>query len=110
MFETDILEHFPYIGGDKVGGTKNLVSGYMFVAMGEVCLSYGMTLEQWGEISIRCYKKFFESYPMFMRKLLCIIYTNPKLMKKMMTKKDIQNEENLKSNPESFVPLYHKCC
>ncbi|MFI3115311.1 MAG: L-2-amino-thiazoline-4-carboxylic acid hydrolase, partial [Clostridia bacterium] len=102
VYEKDILENFPYIGGDKVGGTKNLVGGYMFVAMGEVCLKHGMTLEKWGLIATDCYRSFFENYPLFMRKLLGKIYTNPKIMAKMLVKKDLENENNLKENPEGF--------
>ena len=40
FYEKNLLEHFPYIGGDKVGGTKNLTGAYIFVAMGEVLNEY----------------------------------------------------------------------
>ncbi len=35
-YEKNMLEHFPYIGGDSVSGTKNLTGAYGFVSMGEV--------------------------------------------------------------------------
>lgn len=36
FYEKNLLENFPYIGGDKVSGTKNLTGAYCFVAMGEI--------------------------------------------------------------------------
>lgn len=36
IYERDMLEHFPYIGGDDASGTKNLTEAYMLVAMGRV--------------------------------------------------------------------------
>ena len=45
-YEKELLEHFPYIGGDKVSGTGNLTGAYMFVAMGEVLKRYGVSLEE----------------------------------------------------------------
>ena len=35
FYEKNLLEHFPYIGGDKVSGTKKPTGAYIFVAMGE---------------------------------------------------------------------------
>ncbi len=36
VYQTEMMEHFPYIGGDEASGTKNLTGAYVFVAMGEV--------------------------------------------------------------------------
>ena len=44
IYERDMLEHFPYIGGNSVSGTKNLTEAYMLVAMGEYLRRYGMTM------------------------------------------------------------------
>ena len=33
-YETELLERFPYIGGKRVSGTRNLMGAYSFVAMG----------------------------------------------------------------------------
>lgn len=35
-YQAEMLERFPYIGGDAASGTKNLIGAYMFVSMGEV--------------------------------------------------------------------------
>ena len=34
LYEKEMLERFPYIGGDSAGGTKNLTGAFMLVAMG----------------------------------------------------------------------------
>ena len=39
-YEQNMLERFPYIGGDAVSGTKNLTGAYCFVSMGEVLKTY----------------------------------------------------------------------
>ena len=31
-YDKQLLERFPYVGGDKVSGTKNLTGAYYFVA------------------------------------------------------------------------------
>ncbi len=102
VYKNEMLERFPYIGGDKVSGTKNLTGAYCFVALGEVCLKHGMTLEQWGYITTLCYKRYFENIPVFMRKMIGKMYNNPIKATKMVKKKDVQNEKNALKNPESF--------
>ena len=49
-YEKHLLERFPYVGGDKVSGTKNLTGAYYFVAMGEVLKRYGLAMEDIGHI------------------------------------------------------------
>ena len=49
-YEKNLLERFPYIGGDKVSGTRNLTGAYCFVAMGEVLKRYGSSMEESGRI------------------------------------------------------------
>ncbi len=102
VYKNDMLERFPYIGGDKVSGTKNLTGAYCFVALGEVCSKYGVTLEQWGYLSTVCYKRFFENMPIFIRKMIGSMYNNPPKAIKLVMKKDIQNDKNALKNPESF--------
>ena len=43
VYEKDMMERFPYIGGDEASGTKNLTGAYVFVAMGEVLKNMGQT-------------------------------------------------------------------
>ncbi len=45
-YQAEMLERFPYIGGDAASGTKNLIGAYMFVSMGEVLKKYGVTTAQ----------------------------------------------------------------
>lgn len=35
FYETELLERFPYTGGKRVSGMRNLTATYVFVAMGE---------------------------------------------------------------------------
>ena len=58
-YEKNILECFPYIGGDKVSGTKNLTGAYCFVAMGEVLKRYGASMEEIGRIMVLCYERYY---------------------------------------------------
>ena len=53
-YERNLLERFPYIGGDKVSGTKNLTGAYCFVAMGEVLKRHGASMEETGRIMVLC--------------------------------------------------------
>ena len=52
-YEKNLLERFPYIGGDKVSGTKNLTGAYCFVAMGEVLKRYGASMEEIHAVSVQ---------------------------------------------------------
>ena len=103
-YENDFLENFPYIGGDKASGTRNLTGAFMFVAMGEVCRkSYGMTLEQWGFLATQCYERYFARIPGFLAKLMGRLMGKTKLVTKMLLKKDVKNAANAAENPGSFV-------
>ena len=103
-YRQDFLERFPYIGGDKASGTRNLTGAYVFVAMGEVCRnSYGMTLEQWGKLTTECYQRFFARIPGFLTRLAGKLMGKPKLIYKLLQKKDQKNAANAARNPGSFV-------
>lgn len=101
-YRTQLLENFPYIGGDDVSGTKNLTGAYQYVALGAVCQKYGMTLERWGELSVLSYQRFYAKMPGFMRKIMGIMFTTPALTTKMLKKKDAKNDANAKQYPGSF--------
>ena len=49
-YEKNMLERFPYIGGDSVSGTKNLTGAYCFVSMGEVLKTYGVSTQECGRL------------------------------------------------------------
>lgn len=56
-YEERLLERFPYVGGDKVSGTRNLTGAYYFVAMGEVLKRYGLAMEEIGHIMVYAYER-----------------------------------------------------
>ena len=103
VYKSDFLERFPFIGGDKASGTRNLTGAYSFVAMGEVCRkNYGMTLERWGYLTTLCYKRYFSKIPSFLTKIAGWALTKPNLLYKMLRKKDEKNITNARMNPGSF--------
>ena len=102
IYERDMLERFPYIGGDDASGTKNLTEAYMLVAMGEFLKEYGATMEQIGGLMTLAYERRMLKMPKLMRRLMGKMFTNPKLLNKMFLKKDAKNAENAAKNPGSF--------
>ena len=69
-YEKNLLERFPYIGGDKVSGTRNLTGAYCFVAMGEVLKQYGVSMEEIGCIMVLCYERYYLKKPGLVRKIM----------------------------------------
>ena len=57
VYEKEMMERFPYIGGDEASGTKNLTGAYVFVAMGEVLKKYGASMEQIGHLMVLTYER-----------------------------------------------------
>ena len=102
LYKTDMLEYFPYIGGDKASGTKNLTASFGFVAMGEVLKNYGVSLEDTGSLMVLSYERSTLAIPSPVRKIMHKMFTSPRLLNKMFLKKDITNAENAKANPGSF--------
>lgn len=102
IYEIRMLEHFPYIGGDKVSGTKNLTGSYCFVAMGEVLKQYGKDMEHIGYLMVLAYTRQTEAMSGIAKMIARKVFTNPKLLKKMFTKKDASNAENAAKYPGSF--------
>ena len=101
-YEKDMLEHFPYIGGDKASGTKNLTGSFGFVAMGEVLKRYGVSLEETGHLMALSYERNTLAMPPLVRGLMHKMFTSPRLLNKMFTKKDAKNAANAAENPGSF--------
>lgn len=102
-YRSQMLERFPYIGGDKSSGTRNLTGAYSFVAMGVVCRQYGLSLEEWGQLTTTAYQRFFEQFPAVVRRLAGSLIRRPALVRKMLQKKDAKNAANAAENPGSFV-------
>ena len=101
-YDKNLLERFPYIGGDKVSGTRNLTGAYCFVAMGEVMKCYGATMDDIGHIMAYAYERYTLKMPGVVRSLMGKIYKKPKMLNKMFLKKDAQNAKNAAVNPGSF--------
>lgn len=101
-YETEMLERFPYIGGKRASGTRNLTGAYGFVAMGEVLKRYGVTLEETGHLMVLAYERMTMKVPWIVRKNVSKLCTNTKLLNKIFTKKDVKNAANAVKNPGSF--------
>ncbi len=101
-YEKNLLERFPYIGGDKVSGTKNLTGAYYFVAMGEVLKRYGASMDDIARIMVSSYERMMLKTPAIVRALMGKVYKSPKLLNKMLLKKDAKNAKNAAENPGSF--------
>ncbi len=101
-YQAEMLERFPYIGGDAASGTKNLIGAYMFVSMGEVLKKYGVTTAQSSHLMILIYERQFTKIPSFLRSMMGKIFTNPRFLTKMFLKKDRKNALNAAQNPGSF--------
>ena len=102
IYERDMLSRFPYIGGDKASGTKNLTEAYMLVAMGEYLKGRGMAMEDIGHLMTIAYERRMMKMPVFVRKAMGKMFTNPGLLNKMFLKKDAKNAANAAKNPGSF--------
>lgn len=100
-YQEEMLERFPYIGGDAASGTKNLIGAYMFVSMGEVLKKYGITTAQSGHLMILIYERQFKKIPSFLRSIMGKIFTNPRFLTKIFLKKDRKNALNAAQNPGS---------
>ena len=101
-YEKNMLENFPYIGGDTVSGTKNLTGAYSFVSMGEVLKGYGVSLEDIGHLMVLAYERKFSGMPGIVKTIMRKSYTNVKSLNKKFQKKDAQNAANAAKNPGSF--------
>lgn len=101
-YEKNMLENFPYIGGDAVSGTKNLTGAYCFVSMGEVLKGYRVSLEEIGHIMMQAYERKFSSMPSIVKTVMHKSYTNVKSLRKTFMKKDAKNAANALKNPGSF--------
>ncbi len=102
IYERDMLERFPYIGGDDVGGTKNLTEAYMLVAMGEYLRRRGMATEEIGHLMTIAYERRMLKMPKLVRTLMGKMLTNTSVLNRLFPKKDARNAANAAKNPGSF--------
>ena len=101
-YEKNMLEDFPYIGGDDVSGTGNLTGAYCFVSMGEVLRAYGVGMEEIGRLMVTAYERRFNGMPGIVKAIAHKSYTNVKTLNKKFQKKDAQNAANAARYPGSF--------
>lgn len=101
-YEKNMLENFPYIGGDDVSGTKNLTGAYCFVSMGEVLKTYGAQMEEIGRLMVLAYERRFNALPGIVKWIARKSFTNVKSLNKKYMKKDAQNAANAARYPGSF--------
>ena len=103
VYQQQMLEYFPFIGGDQSSGTRNLTGAFMFVAMGEVLRhNYGISLEKWGWLTTLCYQRFFDRIPSFLASAAGKLFRHTGLVNAMLKKKDRKNAENAEKYPGSF--------
>ncbi len=102
FYDNNLLEYFPYIGGDDVSGTSNLTGAYNFVAMGEVLKKHGITVHETGRLMVLCYERYFNAKPKIVMAIAKKLLSNPKIATKMYTKKDAKNAANAAKFPGSF--------
>lgn len=101
-YEKNMLENFPYIGGDDVSGTSNLTGAYCFVSMGEVLKTYGMGMEEIGHLMVLAYERRFNAMPGIAKTIAHKSFTNVKSLNKKYLKKDARNAANAARFPGSF--------
>ncbi len=101
-YEKNMLENFPYIGGDDVSGTGNLTGAYIFVSMGEVLKRYGADMETIGHLMVLAYERRFQKMPGLVKMIMHKSFTNTKSLNRKFQKKDAQNAANAARNPGSF--------
>ena len=85
-----------------MSGTKNLTGAYCFVAMGEVLKRYGSSIDEIGHLMVLFYERNFQKLSRIAKVVMGKAFTSPKLLNKMLIKKDKKNEDNAKINPGSF--------
>lgn len=101
-YEINMLENFPYIGGDDVSGTGNLTGAFCFVSMGEVLKRHGVGMEEIGRLMVQAYERRFKGMPGIVKTIAHKSFTNVKSLNKKYLKKDAQNAANAARNPGSF--------
>lgn len=101
-YYSELLERFPYIGGDKVSGTKNLTGAYLFVAFGATGKKYGLSLDEWGRLTTLCFEQSIERMPAIAKKIGGFVFRNRRIANKILQKKDRKNHENALQHPGSF--------
>lgn len=105
-YEQEMLEYFPFIGGDGSSGTKNLTGCMFFVALGVVSKRYGLSTYHWGRLATTLYERHFDKIPRLLRRLIGGLFNcYPNLVTKALRRKDRKNAANAAKNPGTTVPV-----
>ena len=84
-YEQAMLEHFPFIGGDRSSGTQNLTGCMFFIAIGVVGKRYGLSIHDWGRLSTTLYERYFDRVPRPLRRLIDGVFNHcPDLVNKAL--------------------------
>lgn len=102
FYYSNILDKFPYIGGDSVKGTNYLTGSYYFVALAEVGKKYNLSLNQWGKLITTAFERHCEAIPKLIRKTIPFFFKREKLVYKILKRRDMKNHRNSLKNPGSF--------
>ncbi len=68
----------------------------------EILKKYGLSLEESGHLMVLVYERYYLKMPGLIRTLMGKIYRSPKILNKMLLKKDAKNAANAVKNPGSF--------
>ena len=100
----EMLEYFPYIGGNDSTGTRNLTGCMFLVTVGVVGKGYGLSIYRWGWLATVLYERHFDQIPRLLRRLAGGLFNRcPGLVTHMLRRKDRKNAANAAENPGSFV-------
>ncbi len=103
-YEAELLEVLPYIGGDRVSGTRNLTGCAFFIAFGLVGRQYGLSTHDWGRLCTTLYQRYFDRIPGGLRSLAGrLMREHPALIARALRRKDEKNAANAAKYPGSFV-------
>ncbi|MDO4285408.1 MAG: L-2-amino-thiazoline-4-carboxylic acid hydrolase [Eubacteriales bacterium] len=102
FYEENLLEKFPYIGGDEASGTGNLTGAYYFIAMGEVLKEYHISVEKSGYLMVLSYQRTTQKLPGIAKSMMQFLIKHPSLLRKLFQKKDRKNARIAAKYPGSF--------
>ena len=103
-YEKNMLENFPYIGGDEVSGTRNLTGAYCFVSMGEVLKTYGVGTEEIGHLMVLAYERRFSALPGIVKTIAHKSYTNVRSLNKSSRRRMRKTQQMRRDIREASKP------
>lgn len=103
-YTEEMVEHFPYIGGDDVSGTKNLTGCMFFIAIGVVGKNYGLSTHDWGRLVTTLYERKFDKMPKLIRKITANVFRrHPAIIINALKKRTKKTQRTTRKTPEVFL-------